>query len=191
MPIKLITVKVADLIGEFNSLTLSLLLNHMVSRVITNSLIFAELSPEDRHKVLILLEKIKAYVWSMEKFGNNLELVSTPSVRVLGITVIHDSPVNDEELMIAQFDLSEEGLRDIQRSNLLTFVNIVLNVGIEAIRDLADEPHRLISGLAACKNKFDQVTAELAQLMSASTRWYQVPLPISQYTSVILRLLIE
>ncbi len=188
MTIKLITVKVADLLGEFNSLTIMLLCNHLVSRAIMNSLVFEGCSQENKAKVLSLIEKIRAYLWCMEKFSSNIDLPPTPKIKVLSVTIIHDSPVDNEELMVAQFDISREGMADVPVTNLLTFINIILKVGAEAIRDCTREPERLVHGLDICKNKFDQITADLAQIIGASTRWYQIPLPISPHTSVILRL---
>jgi hypothetical protein len=191
MRIRLVTMKAMELIGEFNPLTILLLCNHLVSRSIMNSAVFGECSQEDKNRILALIEKSRAYLWCMEKFSSNVELLSTPKIEILAVTIIHDSPMDDKELMVAQFDITREGMVEVLPTNLLTFINIVLNVGAEAMKECTRDPTRLVHGLGACRTKFDQITSELAQIIGAPTRWYQNPLPISPNTSIILRLKIH
>ena len=187
MPIKLIRLSVEDLTDNFNSVTIALMCTHICSRLLMNMPFYSNASHDDKSKILGTIEKIRAYSWSLEKFEDNIAIGPVPAIEIMCISLLHNSPDEDGEVMLAQFDLSKEGLVGIHPTNVLTFLFIAMKEGAESLKSRSAHPERLDAAFASCIAKFTQIITEIAPIIGANQRWYQAPLPISENTSALLR----
>ena len=148
--IKLIRLTAAELKENFNSLSIVLFHTHLCSKLLLNLPVYTSTDNANRQAINAIIERIRAYFWCLAKYDFLVNLPPSPGMEILCITIIHNTPEQTADIVLAQFDLTADGLATLHPTNVLAFLTILLREGITCVRSFGAQPRELDRALANC-----------------------------------------
>ena len=189
MSFQLIPLTADQLSKQFNPQTVLLLCTHICHRLLNNADLPVETTQEDKHKIQVILERIRIYLGNIGRFDTDNNVAETPRIAVMCITLLQRPPGGQgSDTVIAQFDLTQEGLAEVQPSHVLTFLLVLLKESVQSMRTRYPQTQRLQVSVTEFLAKVDQWIQELAPIVGAPPAWARGPNVIDPQTTILLRL---
>lgn len=189
MPIILVPVTSDQLSRKFNPQTVGILFSHLLSRLFMCYNLPVTLTLEQRARLQSILERLKTYVSNLNRYDTDQNIAETPRIMVLCITILQRSVIGPAtDTVIAQFDLSQEGLVDISPVQILTFLSVLIKETMASMTSRYPTTPKLTSALNDYNERIERFIREIASFIEAPPAWTTGPNVIDPFTNVLLRL---
>ncbi len=190
MAIILIPLTAEQLSKHFNPQTVYVLCSLICTRLFINLTLPPEISQEDRTKVHTINDKFRTYLGSISRFDDISEVQETPRIALLSATILQKAPGGTgTDTVISQFDLTREGLDEVNAEHILTFLIVLLKESAQSMKSrFPQTPRLLVTVTDYLTRVVDQGIKDLAPLIGAPQAWALGPNVVDQYTTILLRL---
>ena len=189
MPILLVPLSAEQLSRHFNAQTVAILCNHVCNRLLVNIDLPTGVSPEGKTKIQVMIEKVRIYLGNIGRHDTDQNVAETPRIVILCVTVLQKALGGASvDTVVAQFDLTKEGLAEVHPSHVLTFLLVLLKESVYAMKNRYPQTQRLSAIVTEYLGKIDQMIRELAPIIGAPPAWATGPNVIDPQTTVLLRL---
>ena len=189
MPIIIVPVNADQLSKKFNPQTIGILFSHILSRLFMCLELPADTTQEQKVRLQVIQEKLRTYVFNLNRYDTDQNVAATPRITVLCITILQRSiagPATDT--VVAQFDLTQEGLADIYPAQVLTFLSILIKECMSSMKSRYPMTPRLMAVLNEYNERIERLIREIAPILEAPPEWANGLNAVDPFTNVLLRL---
>lgn len=189
MPIVLVPVTAEQLSRRFNPQTVGILFSYILSRLFMCLELPAGATQDEKVRLQVIQEKLRTYVLNLNRYDTDQNVAATPRITILCITILQRPAIGPAtDTVVAQFDLTQEGLAEILPAQVLTFLTILIKETIGSMKSRYPMTPRLTAVLTEYNERIERLIREIASIIDAPPEWINGPNVVDPFTSVLLRL---
>ncbi len=189
MPIILVPVTADQLSKKFNPQTVGILFSHILNRLFMCLELPVDTTQDQKARLQVIQEKLRTYVFNLNRYDTDQNVAETPRIMILCITILQRNAIGPAtDTVVAQFDLTQEGLADIYPAQVLTFLSILIKETFASMKSRYPNTPRLNAAFNEYTERTDRLIREIAPILDAPPAWATGPNVIDPFTTVLLRL---